>query len=244
MFILRYCHLLVLLTFFLLCELVSATPLKVIAYNPPYNYPEGDQRLGIFGELFQLLEEKTAYQFEFVHFPIARAMQEFDKGNLDIDPGVSPNWRTHVRESGLFTIAFYRSETVVVFRPGTRVPVYHATDLSGKSVGIVRGYSYPRFDVAFSTDTIHRVDALSEDHLIQQLYKGRYDQIFIAIDTMLYYQRTHPEYRIFEIGNIIAEEDIMFRVHPKHARLLTQFNQVIKALKKEGAIDAIYNKYQ
>lgn len=225
----------------------SAGTYSVLLYapnNPPYVTFEDANKKGIFIDIFSAISEITGDKFEFEHQPIARGLLEFDEGRIDIEPGVNPNWREHRKEPGLYSIPYAISEEVIVFAPGHKKDVREPADLIDEIVGIARGFSYPKFDAAFSTDAIIRVNNVSQTHLIEQLLKGRFRQIFVGLNTIQYLQSVQPEYRMLEIGNVVDVQNVMMRVHPQQAELLNRLNEALDKLIQEKKIDAIYDNYR
>lgn len=235
----------------LLCLLMAtkanaASSFKVLLYapnNPPYVIHD-EHNKGIFIDLFGAISAITQDEFHFVHQPIARGLFEFDEGRIDIEPGVNPNWRKHLKVVGLYSEPYAVSEEVIVFAPGHKKPVSGPADLLDEIVGIARGFSYPRFDAAFSTDAIIRVNNVSQTHLMQQLLKQRFKQIFVGLNTIRYFQATRTEYRVLEIGDIVDEQQVMMRVHPSRVDLLPRLNEALLLLQNNGEIQRIYDKYR
>jgi polar amino acid transport system substrate-binding protein len=225
----------------------NAKSYKVLLYapdNPPYVILDDPENPGIFMDVFASVSKITGDTFKFVHQPIARGLFEFDEGRIDIEPGVNPNWRKHLKVVGLYSVPYAMSEEVIVFAPGYKKEVNGPADLLDDIVGIARGFSYPRFDAAFSTDSIIRVNNVSQTHLMEQLLKSRFTQIFVGLNTIRYFQATRPEYRVLEIGNVVDEQQVMMRVHPKNAELLPRLNAAIEQLIDHGEIKGIYDKYR
>lgn len=222
-------------------------PLKVLLYqpgNPPYTLLEDDKHKGLFTDIFHRLQEITKLQFELVSRPVARGLAEFDAGRIDIEPGVNPDWRSHMRVPGLYSISYAKSAEVVVFAPGKKKPVKVPSDLFGDMVGVVRGFVYPKYDAAMSAGMIIRLDNLSSDLLLEQLLVGRLNQIFIGYDTLLYLQKIRPEYKALEIGDVVDEQDVMMRLHPDKADYLPLINQALQQMMKDGEIEQIYSRYR
>ena len=91
---------------------LAEQPLKVLLYqpgNPPYTLLEVDKHKGLFTDIFQRIEEISKLQFELVNRPVARGLAEFDAGRIDIEPGVNPDWRAHMRVPGLYSISYAKS---------------------------------------------------------------------------------------------------------------------------------------
>lgn len=222
-------------------------PLKVLLYqpgNPPYTMLDHDKPEGLFTDIFARLQDLTKLRFELVSRPVARGLAEFDTGRIDIEPGVNPDWRTHMRVPGVYSISYAKSVEVVVFAPGKKKPVQAPSDLFGDMVGVVRGFVYPKFDAAMSAGLITRLDNLSSDLLLEQLLVGRLNQIFVGYDTLLYLQKIRPEYKALEIGDVVDEQDVMIRVHPDKAHYLPLINQALQQMIKAGEIEQIYARYR
>ena len=226
---------------------VKAESLSVALYegaNPPYSVFEEGKVTGIFVDLFNQLEKLTPYHFEFRGYPFARALHEFDAGRIDIEPGINESWRQHAKVLGEYSIAYGVSREVIVFQKGQKFPVSSPQDLFGQSVGLVRGYSYPRFDAAFAAKKITRIDNLSESLLLRQLLYGRVKQIFIGHRTILFYQKMYPEYRPFDVGDIVGEADVKLRIHPNKSYVMADINSALRQMIEDGSIENIYAKYR
>lgn len=242
--ILRYIFCFLLL---LIVKYSSAETLKVAVYtvpNPPYSIEEKSQRSGIFVDIFKRLEQITNHKFNFVTLPVARAIRKFDNGSIDIEPGINEAWRQHTKVVGDYSIAYAQAEDVVVFNQKPAFPVKSANDLFGKKVGIVRGFTYPKFDQAFNQGKITKIDNLSEKYLLKQLLAGRIDQIFIGYRTVLYYMKHTPKYRNFAIGDFIGKVEVKLRIHPSKSHVLPSINAALNLMITNGEIEAIYNKYK
>lgn len=238
-----------LLVTYVLSGCVSASaqePLKVLLYlpgNPPYAMLDGDKTQGVFADIFKRLHEISGLSFKLVSYPVARGLAEFDAGRVDIEPGVNPAWRSHMKIPGQYSISYAKSAEVIVFATGHKKSVKNPADLFGDVVGIVRGFSYPRFDTAFSSGMIIRLDNLSSDLLVEQLLIGRLQQIFIGYNTILYLQKIKPEYRSLEIGDVVDEQPVMMRIHPDKQQHLPAINQALEHMSARGEIMQIYARY-
>ena len=133
---------------------------------------------------------------------------------------------------------------MLVFKPENRIQAQKPEDLYGKSIGIVRGYSYPRFDPAFSQGLIKKVENISEHNLLQQMVIDRLRHVFIGYRTILYYQKKNPQYRSFQIGDIVSQVEVKLRVHPNKSHLLPELNRALATMLEQGKIKAIYDKYR
>jgi polar amino acid transport system substrate-binding protein len=230
----------------LACSICMADTFSYIAYDPPnepHHFAKGSQNLGINGDILAEIGKITGDNFEVHYYPVARALYLFDHGLIDIEPGISPQWRNKSSVKALYSVPFGNSTEVVLFSPGNKIAITEPQVLFGKQVGIVRGYSYPKYDNYFDTGDIIKINNVSETLLLKQLLHGRLQQIFIGLQTILYMQKTHPEYRQFEIGDVISELPVMLRIQPSKADALPRINAAISQLLANGTIKKIYQKY-
>lgn len=215
---------------------------KVGFYNyPPMMIESG--RTGIYQELLDELSKITGHRFQIQYFPYARLAKEFDLGRIDLEPGVFPGWVKHQRIPGEFSVAFGRVVDVLVFAPGKQFPINTPRDLSGRTLGLVRGYAYPDLRELFESGAVHRTEAVSETQLMTMLAAGRMDQILINKAVAQYNILLVPKYRELVLGDVLGAFDVTIRVHPSKKALLPQLDDAIVAMKRSGAIARIYAKY-
>lgn len=234
------------------CNMVWANTYTVISYlpaNPPYNIsakksPSKGKVPGIFNDIFTQVSRITGDKFVALTLPVARAHREFELGNVDIEPGVNPKWRLNAKVHGLYSVSFADTREVVVFIRGAQFEVSKPQDLFGREVGVVRGFSYPRFDAYFASGKIFKISNVSQEALIQQLIRGRLSQIFVGKATIEYRIKTQPELSALVVGNEIAGAQMMMRLHPSKAELMPRLNKALTQLKDDGVIEAIFAKYR
>ncbi len=226
--------------------IVQGESFKVIKYTydlPPY-YFRVQQSSGIVEDLFAAIGKITKDEFQYRYLPPARAQMMFEENEMDIEPVINPEWRQHSKVPGVYTIPFAEVIDIVLFRPRKRISIRSPTDLEGEIVGTVRGFVYPKFTEVFAKGIVKRRDNLNVDLLLKQLATKRFDQIFIAKITALYWMKEIPAYRNFEVGDEIGRVEVMLRLHPSKAYALERFNKAIKNLKELGEIERIYAKYR
>lgn len=226
----------------------DSTPLKVTKYQgnfPPYFFQKDGKEVGIMIDLTARLSDLTGYQFEFVNQPASRALYMFDMGKLDIEMNINPVWRAHLKEPGLYTIPYDQSTEVVLFSPGSKIPVNGPKDLTGKHVGTVFGYTYPSYTELFNRKKVYRHDFLNEQKLLEILTRGgRIKQVFMNKYAAMYWKKTVPAYQGLEIGDTISELDVMIRIHPSKKFILPKMNKALKYMLIKGEIEQIHSRYR
>lgn len=224
------------------CTDARSDTLKVGFYNyPPMMIESG--RTGIYQELLDELGKMTGHRFQVQYFPYARLANKFDLGQIDLEPGVFPGWVKQQKVPGVFSVPFGKVVDALVFAPGKHFQVSTPRDLSGRTLGLVRGYTYPDLRELFDSGAVHRSDAVSETQLMAMLAAGRMDQILINKAVAQYNIFQVPKYRDFVVGDVLGSFDVSLRVHPSKKALLPKLDEAILKMKRSGAIARIYAKY-
>ncbi len=225
----------------------QAETLNVGLYDtefPPLHFKEGDQRTGLAKDILSHLSKLTGHHFVYTYLPALRLEAKFQKGEIDIETFVNPIWYEKSEVPGLYSVPYGKSSDVVVFRKDKRFPVAKASDLKGKRVGMIRGYSYPGFMEAIAKGDIVREDSGTEMQLLEKLAKGRYDQIFIQKEMAQYVIKRNSTYQDLEVGDEISSIDVMLRIHPSKDYILSDINHALKTMINAGVIEEIYNQYR
>lgn len=214
------------------------------AGNPPLTFAENNPVKGIYHDILEQIGQLSGHRFKYVYLPPKRLLFAFDSGEIQLEPGINPNWRTTAKLPGVYTVPFATNENMVLFAKGKRILVRTPKDLLNRHVGTIRGYFYPGYMELFANGRIVRHDGDSEYNLMKRMASGRLEQIFIQKDVAFYWMSQKPEFAEFEVGNTNFKDPIMFRLHPSKRQLIDSFNIAIKILKENGRIEAIYAKYR
>lgn len=231
--------------FFLLAGLprsALAETFEVGFYDYPPMMIESDGS-GIYQDILDEISKLTGDTFHVRYYPYPRISLLFNQGKLDIEPGVYPGWVKNHDIPGVFSIVFGKVDDALVFSPGKAFPVNTPNDLRGRSVGMVRGYAYPDLKHLIAEGLIDRRDALNEAQLLKMLAAGRFDQIIINKAVAQFNIFNVPEYRYFEVGDVMNSYDVSMRVNPSHEAWLPTLDDAILQLKKTGTLEKIYAKY-
>lgn len=227
-----------------LCSLkVTAETFTVLSYhsaNPPYTFIQNKKMKGIFPDIFNRISELTGHQFNFVSFSVARGLNLFDQGKIDIEPGVNPLWRRHTKLLGIYTDYYALSREVVISK--TYNQEKSPMDLYGKVLGIVRGYRYGDFEKHFADNKIVKIDVRSELELLTQLNHGRIDHAIMGEATADYYQKVNHAMQFTPVL-MVSELPVAMRLQPHLTSLQAQLSDVLKEMTENGEIAKIYAKY-
>ncbi|QTA92241.1 substrate-binding periplasmic protein [Desulfonema magnum] len=191
---------------------------------------------GVFIDLFKRLENRTGKNIEIKIYPPKRSMLLFNENKLDI---IFPAMDIHMPKNIIKSEFVFQKEIYAFVLEGEPVPL-SVEDLTGKKVGLVSGYSYPK-SVTHSKDI--EVDySNSPINNIRKLNAGRFDVILDDIRLV--------EDALIKIGikNVIYNHkkpfaliDFYFAFHstPEGERMANLFSKAIREMKADGIIKKI-----
>lgn len=235
------------LTLSVLTWLVSfscfAKEFSVLSYhnaNPPYSYMSSDKLRGIFPDIFSEVEKLTGHTFKFQSYSVIRGQMMFDKGMVDIEPGISPMWRLERPVPGIYSIPYaFSQEVIISSQPNL---IQEPKQLYGELVGIVRGYRYNKFEQHFGPFKIQKIEGRSEPDLLNLLEKKRVTYALMGATTAKYYINNNPKFSRFNIVHTVQKVPVSIRLQPHLTQLQTEINNALKEMIQTGKLEQIYLK--
>lgn len=176
--------------------------------------------------------------------PWARALKEVQDG--DAAAIYSPKDTDERREYLYFTTEPINSERVVaVARKEDSITITTLNDLNGKSVGIVRGFTYgAKFDAAQGFD---RIVCSDDVELLKVLDKKRIDVGIINERKFEIVSRQFGSRERLEVVYVVSEEfsyiGVSKKLGARGEQLAQQFSDVLRQLRENGTLDAIKARY-
>ncbi|WP_321404398.1 transporter substrate-binding domain-containing protein [Maridesulfovibrio sp.] len=210
---------------------------------PPYYFPENTPYTGIVKDVFNAFAKETGDTIEFVRCPFNRSQRKFDAGEVDIEPMSNPAWRQSAKVIGVFSKPFAVSDSIVLFNAEKAVPHAYPNELLGRTVGVVRGYVYPKYDPYFADGRIIPHVLENENKLVQLILAGRLDQALMNKDFALYQIKTNGLAGKLVVSEPYDSPAMMIRFHPSKKDAVPRFNKAIDKLLKDGTIKKIYDSY-
>ncbi|WP_422989620.1 substrate-binding periplasmic protein [Undibacterium sp. Ji50W] len=198
---------------------------------------------GIFPDLMAAIVRLSGDKLDQQYLPMRRLLKSFEDGQLDIEVGANPKWRSNSSLPGLYSLSFGLPRAVLCFRPGEAPKKQAVSDFFGQKIGVISGYFYPEFEAAFASGDIQRADIFNSPNLLLTLKAKRFDQIIISNYVRQYWTKVDAQRYACDEGRMIDESEMMLRVHPSRAAALPRLNAAITALKKSGELDAIFRRY-
>ena len=186
---------------------------------------------------------RTGDVYKVVYLPQNRKLQDFRRGEVDIEPGVTPDWRRDDIAVSLYSQPFADAEDVLVSRFDDARPLAGSKDLKGRKLGCIVGYSYPELAAAFTAGDVTRDDSRDEEVMLRKLVLGRLDAAVLERVVAEYLHKLHPELQI-RYGAVVSSKPLMFRFRKEQAAALARFDKALAELRADGTLKAIFAQYQ
>lgn len=213
---------------------------------PPFSYQEDGQVKGIFIDLVREAFRRSGTPITITAYPWARAIAMLENGETD---ALCTIYKSAQRETFAdFSQAvvpdiqslFVRREAEFRFDGSLE-------SLRGRTIGTVEGYSYGEtFDEAFKNGTLRSEPVNLIDRNVEKLLDGRIDMFvegkYVALYTM---KKMGVAERVRELEPDVRRTQLYLAFSKKRNRvaLLTQFNEALDSMKKDGTYQKIIDRY-
>ena len=207
----------------------------------PEDYPPlywHDERKGIIEKLLDKISSTSRFDFTFERAPFNRLIHKVATSRIDIEPWTSEAWRSRVASKVYFTTPYARHCEVLVYNKDNIFSVNTAADLTGKRLGVVKGYTFNSFTELFSNKSIYRVNSSSEERVLNLLSHRRTD--VALIDQLIAAHLFKTKYpNQFVTGNQFDCVPVSFMLSKTKIKQAIEISEILQKLKKEGFIDQL-----
>ena len=211
---------------------------------PPYVDPQAPGE-GLAMEIVRAAYKNQGYTVKLEMMPWVRAEKAVSEGRYDILVDV---WRTEARTKELlFSTAYAISKIKFIKRKDNPFEFTGMESLSGKRVGVIRGYGYSD---AFNAAThFTRDEVPSMDHNINKLLLKRIDLTLEDENTAkVLIQKLGPKVaqQLDFTANALASNPLYLAAglkNPRHKEIVEAFNRGLVAIKANGSFLAIEKRY-
>lgn len=207
--------------------------------NAPFMYSEGGKPKGIYPSLISAAFAKMGTNVQLNAIPWKRALAEADEGKA----GVGGIYKNSARlEKYDFSEAIYQEKLVLYTLKDKTFPFAKLDDLKGKSIAVVRGWSYgDAFDKA-RADKLFKAEETENDQLnLKKLAAGRVEAVVAspaAADPIL--KKEGLTDKVVALSEPVTTNDT-YLIFPKamnKADLLKTFNETLQKMKADGSYEA------
>lgn len=220
------------------------TPILVAvdAASPPYMFGTAPAK-GLYPEIIETAFSLSGIPAKITGYPWKRAMGLGREGKAAVG-GIYQN----LAHMALFDYSdpIYRETLRVYVKAGRGFPFSGVIDLSGKRVGINRGWSYGEvFDSARRAGLFEAEEATDNLANLKKLKLGRLDCIIadeLSLSQLLYQMGWGDEVEMLDLPAAVNSVHLVFAKHTKQTHILDRFNQGLVQMKASGTYGRILDK--
>jgi polar amino acid transport system substrate-binding protein len=212
--------------------------------NPPFMYDRSGNATGLYPAIIAEAFRRMNEPFTLRALPWQRALSGADAGHWGVG-GLYMNqqrlWKYDYSEP------IYEERLMVYALKGKEFPFSSIDDLTGKKVGVMRGWTYgDAFDQAVAEGRIDAEPVNSDKANIGRLLLGRVDAILAAPETVrLMLDELDPHDQIVELP-VPMQSIKTFLSFPKSSEMhdvLKRFNKELSRMREDGTIDRLVREH-
>lgn len=204
---------------------------------PPYEYYEGEDIVGIDAEIAEAIANYLGYEYKIHDMEFANIIASIESGK--VDGGIAGMTVNAERlESVNFSDSYATGiQSIIVTKDSD---IQSIDDLEGKKIGTqfgTTGDNYARAD--YGDDFVQSFDKGAD--AVIALLAGNIDCVIIDNEPAKNFVKTDDNLQLLDTD--YAVEDYAIALPKDNAALLDEINGALKALKEDGTIPAIIEKY-
>jgi len=212
---------------------------------PPYAIEKGEVLYGgLIKDIAIELADELDIDISFNKTPRKRIERNLENDSIHLVLISNPKWLSN-SDKLQWSDTIFVEQDVIVTKAEKNHNYKEVSDLKGKIIGTIRGYSYPTIDALFDKNYFVRYDVSNLKVNLIRLQMNRVDAI-VAASTPLNYllqQSNKPlEFKVLPVS--ISQHNIRAAFSPNAPISIDDFNQALKKLKDQGIIAAILRKYK
>lgn len=205
---------------------------------PPYTYTtEKGEPAGLLIDLAKKVYPEAGFEFTATSYPVRRLANYIGSGDLDVWMGLKtlPEFegKTYIGKAEIAELV------LLSYTRGAKPPIFKKEDLSGKSVIVMRGYSYGGW-INFIEDPANKVNYINankHEAAFKMLLAGRADYLLDYKDPS---DKALETVKIPDLSsNLISSFSCYFVVSKKlkdGQTIVDRLDQAYEKLKKNGAV--------
>jgi polar amino acid transport system substrate-binding protein len=209
---------------------------------PPYMFGTTPAK-GLYPEIIKTAFSLSGIPVKITGYPWKRALNLGREGKVAIG-GIYQN----LSRMALFDYSdpIYRETLRVYVKAGQGFPFSGVVDLSGKRVGLNRGWSYGEvFDSARRAGLFETEEATDNLANLKKLMLGRLDCIIadeLSVSQILYHKGWRDDVEMLDLPATVNSVHLVFAKHAQQTHILERFNQGLVKMKANGTYSRILDK--
>lgn len=207
--------------------------------NPPFMYQEAEQPRGLYPLMLQAIFARVGEPLEIRPMPWKRALLRGASGELGI-AGIYQNARR--LEVFDYSAPLFEEKLLLYVRKDRPFAFRQLADLQGKTIGVIRGWSYTEaFDQAVREGRVQTEEGSADEANLRKLASGRLDAV-LAIELAGQHIIQRPG-----LENLVALEQplsinptyLVFAKQAQQQELLQRFNRALHDMQQDGSLQVL-----
>jgi len=224
-----------------LCTAWAADPvlINVDAENPPFMFGNDGKAAGVYPAVIFAAFSKLGIPVTVEAKPWKRALAEIDEGRAGIG-GIYKNDERAQKYD--FSEPILTENTAVYFNTSKPIDFKRVSDLKGKRVGVIRGWSYGgEFDAARKAGSVAAEETLSDRINLHKLARGRLDAVLAIEEAGSAVIKAEKLTGIEKSKTFLASNKahLAFSKGAKQTELLAKFSRTIAGMRQDGSLNEI-----
>lgn len=216
---------------------------------PPYMYAENDQgasqAMGLYPTLIEAVFQRMGMQVEMISLPWKRALEMGEKGEAAVAGIYKNEQRLLIYD---YSEPIYTEHLYIYVKKGASFSYETPEDLKGKTVGVIRGWSYgDLFDKAREAGSFSVEENVSNIANFEKLLLGRLDCIIVdELAAKQILQQQGYEGQVEQLPTPVTTNDtfLVFVKPSQQTELLKQFNETLAAMRQDGSYDGLVKDFE
>jgi len=208
--------------------------------NPPFMYQKGDSPAGLYPALIAEAFKRMDVPLTMECLPWNRALAGADAGEWGVG-GIYQNAERLKKYD--YSEPIFAEKLMIFVLQGSEFAFSGVTDLSGKTIGVMRGWSYgDDFDAAVAAGSITKDEVESDEMNFKKLIAGRLDALIATPETWAGLQgELDKDGKVVSLPTPMAENNtyLIFNKSAGKTDLLTRFNETVAAMKADGTVEKL-----
>jgi polar amino acid transport system substrate-binding protein len=221
-----------------------------IAYAdvPPYFISGSEEEgNGILMDVLRAVTGPLDCTVTFRRLPDRRGWDMLAHGGVDVY-ATAREWIENP-DRFLWTEPFMHNDDVLVYRAGSPQIYSGPESLYGRTVACIKGFVYPALEDHFGPGRIMRIDATSPEAMLELLVRGRADAVLVNHTEIRWILRTNRdlEPHRFRIDPEPVGRALFRFLFPRDRGwepMVEQFNRRLRAMRRDGSLAAILDRYR
>ena len=203
---------------------------------PPYEYPEGDEVVGIDVDIASAIAEELGMELKVEDMAFDSIIPAVTSGKADI--GAAGMTVTPDREESVaFTDTYAHATQVIIVKEDSDIT--GPDDLVGKTIGVQLGTTGDLYATDIEDATVEQYNKGFE--AVQALTQDKIDAVIIDGEPAKEFVAESEGLKILD--EAFTEEDYAIAVAKDNTELVDKINDALATLKESGKLDEIIAKY-